>query len=228
MLPQLHNVPAQSSMIIDKFKGINVTNSYEPGELTDCTDVDSSAYPAIGTRKARTLCSSCDGIINGTGSFDGYLYTYYTENPGGIFLKFKEISYEFTSFTNIEDYTAKRSFAFLENSILIIPDNVVFYTDTLSFKAVDINQEISFDTANAKVFEEVHSGFGRTLSRENNLHIGEILSDRLRSVEYSYVDTNIGQEYIYPVEFDRNIEIGDILTIKICLLYTSPSPRDRG
>jgi len=143
MLPYLSNLPPQSSMAVDSFGGINVRDDISMGEYVSCSDIDPSSYPVISSRKKRTLHSECDGIINGVGDFDGFFYTYYKENPNEIYLRFKDEDYSYKNYSESSDYTCRRQFANLEKAIMIIPDNVVFHTDTKEFEKVNIRQAIN-------------------------------------------------------------------------------------
>lgn len=212
MLPRLSNIPVQSHTIIDGFRGINVTNTYESGELCSCADIDSSCYPAIGTRKKRTLHSSCDGKINGVGNHNGYFYTFYRDNPSSLHLYFGGKTYDFTSYSSSPDYSAKRRFAFLENAVLIIPDSVIFFTDTLKFKRAHIKQTLSNSTAQSKFYKE-SQGAG-TLKFSGNKGIGRIYTNKIVSLCYNYVPGTSTQFPFYPSAFDTGFEIGDTVTIK--------------
>ncbi len=212
MLPRLLNVPTQSHTIIDGFKGINVTNSYQPGELVSCSNMDSGSYPALGTRKKRTLHSVCDGKINGVGSHNGYFYTYYKDNPLSIHLFFGGKDYDYTSYSSAKDYTQKRKFAFLENAVLIIPDKVIFFTDTLKFKRAQINQTLNNDTAQKKFLDE---SMGADDYKFNGSRaIGRIYSNKITAPCLNYIPGTSTTYPFYPSNFSDELEIGDTITIK--------------
>ena len=212
MLPRLSNIPVQSHTIIDGFKGINVTNTYEAGELCSCTDIDSAAYPAIGTRKKRTLHSSCDGRINGVGSHNGYFYTFYKENPSSVYLYFGGKTYNYTAYSSSDDYSARRRFAFLENAILIIPDSVIFFTDTLKFKRSEFKQSLNNGTAKEKFNKE--SGGSKTFTFAGNEAIGRIYSNKITSLSLKYIPGASTQYTFCPCNFSGNFEVGDTVTVK--------------
>lgn len=212
MLPRLSNIPAQSYTIIDGFKGINVTNTYESGELCSCADIDSACYPALGSRKKRTLHSLCDGKINGVGSHNGYFYTFYKENPTSIYLYFGGKTYNFTSYSASADYSVKRRFAFLENAILIIPDSVIFFTDTLKFKRSQVKQTLNNSTAQSKFNKE--SQWSDDYSFTGSKAIGRIYSNRIASLCLNYIPGTSTQFSFYPSDFNKDFEIGDTVTIK--------------
>ncbi len=224
MLPVFSNLPPRSHMIVDGFRGINTTPDYKSGELVSCSNMDSGIYPALGSRKLRTLCSQCDGTINGADSFNGYVYTYYKDEPKSIFLCYKGISYEFTSYTGSSDFTAKRQFAFLENTILIIPDNVMFFTDNLSFKKADIYLNTNQTAANSKFKTEARGSTAFNVSGQKG--IGMVYHDRIvsNSVRYTYSSSSYT---FYPAGLSQKLEVGDVVTIRISTFSPSATSTEQ-
>ena len=218
MLPMFSNVPAQNSIIINSFKGINVTPSYKSGEFTKCLNIDLTSYPALSSRKKRTLGSVCEGKINGVGSFDGFFYTYYKEKTKSIFLSYKGKDYEFTSYTNHTDFSLKRRFATLEKAILIIPDNVIFFVDKLIFKNPNIYQYADYQTAGPKYLKE-SNGY-KFYTFVSSTPIGDVAHNKISSKKLTYTPGSNTKYDFYPVAFDPSIEPGDVVTIK---MYTNSS-----
>ena len=218
MLPFLKSVPVQNYLAVDKFRGINVTEGISPGEYVSCSNVDSLAFPAISSRKKRSLFSLCNGTINGVGSFDGFFYTYYTETPKSIKLFFKGKSYEYKSYSDSTDYTTRRQFATLENCIVIIPDNVIFYTDTLKFKKINVNQVYKSGDIAKKFAAE-----GLTTANYDYTTLakrGYITSSSIYSHVCKYSYTGYARDF-YCIAFNKDLKAGDVIKVKATVV--SPS-----
>lgn len=211
MLPYLSNIPVQNSIAVDSFKGINVREDISLGECVSCSDVAPSSYPVISSRKKRSLHSECDGIINGVGSFDGFFYTYYKENPKEIYLSFGGKDYPYKSFSEESDYTLRRQFATLENAIMIIPDNVVFHTDTKVFERINVRQSANSSTMASKFYAEglVTGNFDYKTIKE----IGYITSKSIYANSRSYTYSGSTRQF-YTLTFNTNFKVGDVVRVK--------------
>ncbi|MBO5743031.1 MAG: hypothetical protein J6R68_01965, partial [Clostridia bacterium] len=211
MLPYLSNIPVQSSIAVDSFKGINVREDISLGECVSCSDVAPSSYPVISSRKKRSLHSECDGIINGVGSFDGFFYTYYKENPKEIYLSFGGKDYPYKSFSEESDYTLRRQFATLENAIMIIPDNIVFHTDTKVFERINVSQSANSSTLASKFYAEglVTGNFDYKTIKE----IGYITSKSIYANSRSYTYSGSTRQF-YTLTFNTNFKVGDVVRVK--------------
>lgn len=211
MLPYISNLPPQSSLAVDSFRGINVRDNISMGECVSCSDIDPSSYPVISSRKKRTLHSECDGIINGVGDFDGFFYTYYKENPKEIYLRFEEKDYPYKSFSDSSDYTCRRQFANLEKAIMIIPDNVVFHTDTKKFEKINIRQTVNSSTMASKFYAEglVTGNFDYKVIKE----IGYMTGSSIYANSRSYIYSSSTKQF-YTLSFNSGFKEGDVVKIK--------------
>lgn len=212
MFPKFNNIPSQSSFVINKFKGINVTESYESGEIVECNNVASASYPALCSRNKRSVFSSCDGIINGIGSFDGVFYTYYLPQTKSLFLHYKNNDYEFTDCSNCDNPSAKRRFATLENCIVIVPDNIMFFTDSLKFESIDIYRECKFADATEKFKHE--TGGGTAVDPQSYAKRGYVHSNGIRAYSVTYMQSGLQYDF-YFMAFTSSVKKGDVLTIKM-------------
>lgn len=218
MLPRLYDIPPQSSISIDGFGGINITPSKKEGELEDCSNIDLSMYPAITSRKKRELHSLCDGKINGTGSFDGFFYTYCTQTADKIYLNFGTKDYDFTSYSESKDFTLKRRFACLETCIMIIPDKVVFYTNTKTFKKINVNQVYTNTSIASKFYSE---GLNTNIFDYNLTNYrGLIGTNSITSYSYTYKYGGLSNKF-YSIAFDSNLRAGDVVKIKATVTVPS-------
>lgn len=212
MLPYISHIPQESSISVDSFGGINVKDDISFGECVSCSDVSPSSYPLISSRKKRSIHSECEGIINGVGSCDGFFYTYYKDEPKGIFLWYKGKSYEFTVRSESDDYTAKRQFASLKTAIVIIPDNVIFHTDTLKFSGMNVNQDYKAGDIAKKFNSE-----GLTLSMldyRNDDKRGFFNESSIYSHVRNYTYNGYTGEF-YTLSLSEDLKEGDVVKLKL-------------
>lgn len=211
MLPYLSNLPSQSSIAVDSFRGINVRDDISIGEYISCSDIAASSYPVISSRKRRSLHSECDGIINGVGSFDGFFYTYYKDNPKEIYIRFNGTDYPYKEYSESNDYTCRRQFANLEKAIMIIPDNVVFHTDTKEFERINIKQTFNHSSLETKFYAEKLTT--DNFSINDIKEVGFITSNSIYANDRVYIYSG-GSKYFYTFAFDSGFKVGDVVKIK--------------
>lgn len=214
MLPYIKNIPYQSSLVLDRFRGINVSSDYEMGELCSSLNTDSSHYPAIGSRKKRTELCEYEGTINGIGSYDGVCYSYYNREGTQIYFVYSGISYEFTSYTESEDFSAKRYFAHAGGEILIMPDKIVFDTATRTFRKVAMSQTADYKSANRKYKLET-PGLTGGYDATSTTIIGWVRHNKIetRMIEFNSL-TGVSWDF-YTIDFSDKIRPGDMLFIKL-------------
>lgn len=81
MLPFLKNTNVKSQKQIVAFRGLNLTDRYQDGDLADCADLSFRRFPYLSTRHARKTCGNYTGatamtardklvIVQGTGQVD--------------------------------------------------------------------------------------------------------------------------------------------------------------
>ena len=223
MLPGFKNIPAQSSITVKEFGGINTTESYKVGELINCTNIVSSSKPALATRKKRRLASECNGTINGAGSYNGVFYTFYTPETNDLYLHFKGNDYIFTKFSNYPDVTAKRRFAALENCITVIPDNIIFHTDSCTFEPVDITQTVAF--ADAKEKFNVETNGIPTMDFASKNALGFLSHNSIEAASAKYYSGGQVLDF-YFFEYNNFIKEGDVVNIKLDVVATNATAGD--
>ncbi len=212
MLPYIKKVPAQSSIALDRFGGINITPEYKMGELCNSLNLDSSHYPALGSRKKRKLFSDGDRIINGIGSHDGIYFTYTDSETSKIYFNYNNTEYDFSDYSGSDDYAAKRYFAEAGGAILIIPDKVLFDITDLSFMKIPMSQYADYQTADAKFESEYSSG---KYSEDAAAPIGDVKHDRISAKRITYYPTNYNGYDFYAIAFSGEIHPGDMIFVKM-------------
>lgn len=212
MLPYIKNIPYQSSIVLDRFRGINEGPDYEMGELCSSFNTDSSHYPAIGSRKKRKEYGGCSGTINNLVSYDSISYSFCDGSE--IYLLYNGRLYEFTSYTESDDFSAKRYFAHAGDEILIMPDKVVFDTVNRTFRKVAMSQSADYNSANKK-FKLETSGESSAYYATWSTSIGEVRHNKIAAYMTTY-NTLSGISWdFYTVGFSDEIRPGDMLFIKM-------------
>lgn len=203
---------------VKAFGGINVREDSQAGELTASENMCSQKHPALCSRDRRTLSAKLERTINGTGSFEGYIYTSYTSDGKRIFFTYQNTDYEYTSYTKSEDFAAERKFAALADCILIIPDNVIFWIATKKFEQITSTQNHSVSTARAKF--KVESKGMTYLDSITISHIAMLTSTAVTSSTTTYT-ANGGTTTFYYCSFSNEFEVGEVVTLKINLFSRS-------
>lgn len=209
MLPHLKSLKREHKTI-ESFGGINKCCDIKSGELAYANNMCSDSYPCLSSRKERKIIAETSGTINGVGGSDNLFFTGFTENGEGIYLCYDGKNYDYTQYSSSADFTLKRSFATLADSILIIPDNVVFYTNSATFSKICVSQTRNFDTALSKFHSE--SADSPLLDSSTIRYIASLTHNSIsaRSVSYS----SGGTRTFYYCNFDQNLKPGDVITVK--------------
>ncbi len=210
-LPALKSNVTFEEKSIKQFGGINTTDSAKSGDLYKSINMTSADYPALSSRKRRSVLSRCKNIINGLGVFDGFIYTHCSADKNRIFLNFSGVDYEYTAYTSSADYTANRCFAALSDCLLIIPDNTIFYVNSRSFSKICVSQ--SFNSASAKEKFLTESGGSTLLNSSVIDYVASLDHNKITCRNISY--TSSGTKTFYYSSFDTNLKSGDVITLKM-------------
>ena len=209
MLPFLTSKVVFKEKAINSFFGLNRQEALNPGEITEGCNMTSENFPYISARRKRKKLSETKGIINGLSTFEGYIYSSYHPDTGKLFLNFENTDYEFTDYTDsLPELT--RKFASLSNSILIIPDNIIFYTNSRTFAKICVSQESSASSAREKFSKESNNSdaLGSTIR-----YIASYTHNSISYRKTSY--TSSGAKDFYYSAFDQNLKSGDTVTLKM-------------
>ena len=211
MLPLMRTNVQFEEKSIKEFGGINICEGKKNGELLFSENISSEKYPSLSSRRARIRMEDCGRTINGIGGFDGYFYTSYTEDKSKIFLTFGGTDYEFTSFSGSNDFSQKRSFASLSDTILIIPDNVIFSTVSKKFTKASYTYFQDVNSAIAKFKSETN---GMTnLDNETIGNIAIVSTTKIRARTMTY--TSSGSKTFYYCSFPSTLKKGDVIVLKM-------------
>jgi len=210
MLPYMKSNVKFEEKIIKKFGGINVTEKLQSGEVYQAKNMSSHDYPSLSSRVKRKIIAQKNGEINGTGTCDGIVYTYVSDDGNHIYLNYEGSDYEFSEYSASDDYTLPRKLAALSESILIIPDNVVFWVNSRTFTSICISQINNKESAVTKYSDETS---GRDLTVKTTVDYVAFLyhnSIVCRKMAYTQGDSHI----FYFASFDSSLKAGDVITVK--------------
>lgn len=214
MLPFMNTNIRFDEKMISKFGGINITDGSKPGDLYKSTNMSAKTFPSLSARNPRSLVGRCDGTINGLGSFGGFIYTYHNPETKKIFLNYQGVDYEYTQYTLSDDFDAPRKFAALSDCILIIPDNVIFYSNSRSFSKICVSQIFNSSTVKEKFRTE--SGGSTLLDSAQIEYTATLKHNKIicRSVNYN----SSGTKTFYYSSFDTSLKKGDVITLKMTVV----------
>ncbi|MBE7050880.1 MAG: hypothetical protein E7394_09010 [Ruminococcaceae bacterium] len=210
MLPYMKSNVKFEEKIIKTFGGINVTDKIQSGELCAAKNMSSDEYPSLAARVGRKNVVQTDNLINGVGTCDGIVYTSVSGDNKHIYLNYDGIDYEFSEYSASVDYAASRKLAALSESILIIPDNVVFWLNSRTFTSICISQTHTKETALKKFADETS---GNDLLSKTSVDYVATLTHN--SIECRHVGYNQGgSQTFYYSAFDSSLKAGDVITVK--------------
>ena len=136
MLPIMRSKNQTNLYCISSFGGYNPGYSRKVNELKDCMNTSSENYPALCSLKKPASVRSLWGNALTAGYFDGlYTLEYLGEESGTIKLCTENLQTEILSYTERSQLEHERKLIFMKDEILIIPDNMIYYTNTAKVKA---------------------------------------------------------------------------------------------
>lgn len=211
-LPILTKNIQREEKIIKSFGGINKSESYSLGELIDSENMCAANAPSLCSRSKRSCIIKCERKITGMYGFDKLFYTSYDSKNNEIYLTYGNTDYNMSEYSSAPDFSTKRSFAALNGQILIIPDNVIFNTNSATFTKICISQKSTEYTAKDKFSEESSES-----SYLNNSPwiLGTVKHNSIKSEKSAYPAS---KKYdFYSICFDLDLKIGDVITVKMQL-----------
>lgn len=211
MLPLMRTKINLDQTHINKFGGINLTEKRGGGEVIESENMTATNYPALSSRYNRNLCTETNRIINGICDYNGFAFTSYSEDMKSIFLTFDGTDYEYTSLTDSDDFKLQRKFATLADTILIIPDNLVFSVKSRIFTKICVSEKYNSSSAHTKYKTETN---GKTdLNQDTIDHIASYTHNSITSRSTTY--SSSGTKTFYYMSFPSNLKQGDVITIKM-------------
>lgn len=218
MLPIMRTNVRFEEKTLKSFGGINVGEDSAIGELCMSENMSSHLFPSLCARNARTVAASSERIINGMGSFEGCIYTSYTPDAKHIYFTFGGVDYEYTSYSASKDFTIGRKFASLADTILIVPDNVVFSVKTKQFAKATLSHTQNSSTAKTKFRSEAPNS--NMLDSQTIDFIGTLSHNSLNIRHLSYNYSNYSRTFNYA-SFPDIFKAGVVITLKLSVYANS-------
>ncbi len=203
---------------LKSFGGINVCEDQAVGELCMSENMSSALFPSLCVRDARSMVASSERIINGMSSFEGCIYTSHTPDAKRIYFTFGGVDYEYTAYSSSKDFTLARKFASLADTILIVPDNVVFSVKNKTFAKATLSHSQNSTTAKTKFRSEAPNS--SILDSQTIDFIGTLSSNKLsiRSLSYNYSGSSRVFNY---ASFHDIFKAGVVINLKLSVYANS-------
>ncbi|MBR2404055.1 MAG: hypothetical protein IKA95_00140 [Clostridia bacterium] len=218
MLPIMRTNVRFDEKTLKTFGGINVCEDSATGELCMSENMSSHLFPSLGVRNARSVVASSERIINGMGSFEGCIYTSYTPDAKQIYFTFGGVDYDLTSYSASNDFTKERKFASLSDTILIVPDNVVFSVKTKKLAKATLTHIQDATTAKTKFRSEAPSS--SILDSQTIDYIGTLDSNKLSIRNLSYTYSGYSRVFNYA-SFPDIFKAGVVINLKLSVYASS-------
>jgi len=219
MLPFMRSKNQTQVYNITAFGGLNSSYSQRINEISKGLNTSSELYPALSSsglpKVEKNFSHKCIG-----GGFYNKLYTLNEKDDGALYVCTED------SETNISEYSVKeasspekRTIGFMNDELLIIPDNVIYYTNEKTAKAGNVSANFTSTKAQAK-FEAQSLSSNKMPMPYNIWYSAELTSNSIVSMSGGYKLSSTSYTY-YHMGLPLSLEIGDVIT-----LYMSVKPID--
>ena len=214
MFPIMRSKNQTNLYSISSFGGYNPGYSRKVNELKDCMNTSSENYPALCSLKKPASVRSVWGNALTAGYFDElYTLEYLGEESGTIKLCTENLQTEILSYTERSQLEHERKLIFMKDEILIIPDNMIYYTNTAKVKAGCAIESISHSAAEEKYKKESLTD-GNLPMTYNTWYSAYITGNSIVSMSASYRISSTSYMF-YDFSISDAFEIGDIVTVKM-------------
>ncbi len=199
---------------LTNFGGVNPSYSKKINELQYALNMSSEKYPAICS--APSYKSNSFSLLPACGSgFYDKLYTIRHEDTdeGNVYICAEDSQTKISSYSSPEKRDAQRKMTFMKNKLLVIPDNIIYHTDTDEVKEGNVSQTTTRISAERKFHEE--SGTSLSLPLPDGTWYSASLTDNsIKSESGTYLVSNVGYRF-YQFTPSDSFEVGDIVTVKM-------------
>lgn len=210
MLPFMRSKNATKEYSITKFGGINKSFSQGINEFSDGYNMTSEFFPALSSVRGNEVFEKTQNVICGAGFYDKLYTLEQDENdPDNL-----HIMCDGDSLASFEtEKEGKRKAEFMKDEFLVIPDNVIFHTDSSEISMGSFCQTINKENTLEKYMAENPSAtnFPNPSLTWYSSHLAHnaIIAEQTK---YSYS----GQSYIlYNFSLSGQFKPGDVITLKM-------------
>lgn len=211
MLPFMRSRNSTKKYNITAFGGINPSYSGAVNELSEGMNMSSEIYPALSSAKGHSVDRSTSNTVSAAG-FYNKLYTI-EENPedGKAYICTDNSQTEFTAAT---EPAVKRTMAFMKDEIFIIPDSVIYYTNTATSKPANVSETTSEESAQEKFTAESLTENDMPMPY-NTWYSAYLTGNSIVSMKATYRTTSSTAYTFYHFSVSDSFAVGDVVTVKM-------------
>ncbi len=214
MLPYLRSKNTTEIRSIESFGGLNTTHAHRTNELTVSHNTSSERYPSLCsaavpvTSKALTYKGLGGGYFNKL-----YTLEYSGEDTGNIYLCHDTRETIISDFSSADELAKPRKTAFLKNEILVVPDNIIYNTNSDTVKKGCVIQSLNRTTAQKK-FEKESLTDDSMPTKYNTWYSAYFSGNSIVSMHAGYRPSSTTYQF-YNFSLTTEFEIGDVVTVKM-------------
>jgi len=214
MLPFMRSRSKSQTHTFTGFGGVNPSYSRKQGELKSALNMSSEKYPAICSMASFESLSMNTLTACGSGFYDRlYTVRHGSLDSGDMFMCSDDLKVTLSQFDSPTQRDADRKMSFMKNKCLVIPDNVIYHTDTQKTEECNISQTITQSSSEQKFYSE--SGTTASLPMPYNIwYSGSLTSKSIKSMSATYQKSSTGYRFYHFVPYE-SFEPGDVVYIKM-------------
>ena len=214
MLPYLRSKNSTSVYNITSFGGLCTSHAHRTNELTMSVNTSSENYPALCSAKTAASCRSLGHKGLGGGYFNRLYTLEHTDGESGsIYLCHDTKETEIATFSSREELDKPRKMGFIKNEILVIPDNIVYNTNSAETKKGCVTREMTSAIAQQK-FEAESKSDDPMPMKYNTWYSAYLSGNSIVSMHSSYRPSSTSYQF-YNFSLTTDFEIGDVVTVKM-------------
>ena len=213
MLPLMRSADKIKEHNITAFGGINASYSAKINEFADSVNMTSENYPALSSTWEADKCGTNLKPACGCGYYNKLYTVCHTDSDSGnIYVCSGDSETEIGSFEQKDEIT-KRKMEFLKDEILIIPDNVIYHTNTDTVTKGCVTYSVNSVSAQEK-FEAESETDSNAPGPYNTWYSAYITGNSIVSMSASYRVSSTSYKF-YHLGLPRDFAVGDVVTLKM-------------
>lgn len=214
MLPFMRSKNKTSMYDIKSFEGINPSYSRKVNEFAAAVNMTSEAFPALKSAPGFGMYSQSELPCCGCGYYDKlYTVRHDDANTGKVYICTDNQSTEIAAFAADGEEAADRTMAFMKDEILIIPDNVIYHTNTGTARQGCVKEITTEESATAK-FQSESKTDDEPPSPYNIWYSAYITGNSIVSMSGNYRPSSTSYKF-YHFSVSDNFAVGDVITLKM-------------
>ena len=214
MLPFMRSKNKSHTYTITGFGGINPSYSKKVSELKSAVNMNSEKYPALCSDPSLKVELMNTLHTCGSGFYDRlYTIRHSSSEQGQVFICSDDLQTLIASYSSSEERDALRKMAFMGNKLLVIPENIIYHTDTDTVEKGNVTQAITYESSKEKF--NLESKTDDTPPMPDNIwYSAELTSKSIKSISATYLYSSTGYRFYHFAPYD-NFEKNDVVHIKM-------------